>query len=937
MRRRSAALPAALILSALLAAHPANAEALRLADLAGPADYDPALPSLDTLLGVPWGERPAAGEALLAACQRLADLSPRVELLHYGSTHEGRPLVCAVVGSGAAIAKLDALRAAQTARMQGSTGDAALPLVVWVGANVHGDEASGADAALALLYHLAADRSATTAALLERVLVLVDPVQNPDGRARFLAAWQAWSSAPPVVDDQDLARRGDWPTARGNHYLLDLNRDWFTLSQPETRGRVALFLDWYPALSVDLHEMGGFSTTLFSPPRAPYNPHLPATTPRWWDTLSGAVAEAFGQRGWPCATGDWNEEFNPNRGAAWPLHLGTVAFLVEQATTRGGSLLRPDGALLDYADCVARQFTAAWTLVGAAARNGAALADDQLAARRAWRGEAADGTRAYLIDGAIRPAAARALAEQLVAQGIWIEQLTATLRAEDAVDLWGARRGERPFAAGTFIVDLDQPEGRLAAAVLDRDPVLPDSVLTLERRRLEAGGESALYEPAAWSPALAGGADVYTVRRPPRATSAPWAPAPLPPGGLDPTASLGWLLHPEDPGFLPALAGLLKAGLPSAACAESFRRDGRDWPAGSVFVPRGEASDSLVAQLGRLAAASGAEFVGVGQALASAGPDLGSDAWRPLRRPRVALLAGPPFHPTSFGTLWQHLEAELGLAVTRLRFDQLDTADLDRYSVLLLPDAPRGRGAALRQRLGEAGWARLRDWVLRGGTLIATGEGAGLLFPLAPEGPGAEALGALRPRHLVLGAAESYLAESRRLAALPGLSVDGSRLRAGDSLALGLPSPAATPPAAAAVVPPELEAADAWQRRFAPGGCILRVDLDAQHWLAAGVGERVAAMVDTDIALLARQPAQIVGRFGPAATLRLAGLLWPEASARWAETVYLSRESLGDGQVIAFLGNPCYRGAFRGTARLFDNALLLGPGLGTRPRPVLSD
>ena len=96
-------------------------------------------------------------------------------------------------------------------------------------------------------------------------------------------------------------------------------------------------------------------------------------------------------------------------------------------------------------------------------------------------------------------------------------------------------------------------------------------------------------------------------------------------------------------------------------------------------------------------------------------------------------------------------------------------------------------------------------------------------------------------------------------------------------------------------------------------------------------------MVDTDIALLARQPAQIVGRFGPAATLRLAGLLWPEASARWAETVYLSRESLGDGQVIAFLGNPCYRGAFRGTARLFDNALLLGPGLGTRPRPVLSD
>ncbi|MBM4118606.1 hypothetical protein FJ251_12895 [bacterium] len=934
MPRLLAALPAALLMTALLAGAPAGAGALRLAELAGPADYDPALPPLDALLGVPWGERPVAGETLLAACQRLAAASPRVELLHYGSTHEGRPLVCAVVGSEAAIAKLEALRAARVARLQGGAGDASLPLVVWVGANVHGDEASGADAALALLYHLAADRSAATDALIERVLVLVDPVQNPDGRARFLADWQAWSSAPPVVDDQDLARRGDWPTARGNHYLLDLNRDWFTLSQPETRGRVALFLDWYPALSVDLHEMSGFSTTLFSPPRAPFNPHLPASTPRWWETLSGAVAEAFGRRAWPCATGDWNEEFNPNRGAAWPLHLGTVAFLVEQATTRGGALLRPDGALLDYAGCVARQFTAAWTLVDAAARNAEAIAADQFAARRAWRGEAADGTRAYLVDGAERPEAARALAAQLTRQGIRVEQLSAPLRAEAAVDLWGERRGAQPFAAGSFLVDLDQPEGRLAAAILDVDPLLPDSVLTRERRRLEAGEASELYEPAAWSPALASGAAVYTLRRAPRATSAPWTPAPLPPGGLDAAAPLGWLLHPEDPRFLPALTGLLKADLGAAACVEGFRREGRAWPAGSVFVPRAEGADSLTAQLARLAAATGAEFVGVAQALAAAGPDLGSDAWRPLRRPRVALLAGPPFHPTSFGTLWQHLEAELGLAVTRLRFDQLDTADLDRYSAILLPDAPRGRGAALRPRLGEAGWTRLRDWVLRGGTLIATGESAWLLFPSAVEGPGAEALGALRPRRQVLSAAASYLAESRRLAALPALGVDGARLRAGDSLALGLPALAPAPPTPAL---PELEAADAWQRRFAPAGCILRVDLDAEHWLAAGAGERVAAMVDTDLALLARQPAQIVGRLAPAATLRLAGLLWPEASARWAETVYLSREPLGDGQVIAFLGNPCYRGAFRGTARLFDNALLLGPGLGTRPRPFLGD
>jgi hypothetical protein len=323
----------------------------------------------------------------------------------------------------------------------------------------------------------------------------------------------------------------------------------------------------------------------------------------------------------------------------------------------------------------------------------------------------------------------------------------------------------------------------------------------------------------------------------------------------------------------------------------------------------------------------------VEQALSSAGPDLGSSALRRLPVPRVALLAGSPFYSTSFGALWQHLECDLGLAVTRLDFDRLDTADLDRYTVILAPDAGNGRAAWLRPRLGSAGWERLRAWVERGGTLIATGEGTGLLFPRADEEPWGEALGALRPRRQVLDRADSLLTEGRRLAALASLRVDGAALRAGDSTALRR-SPPSAPPSISPVTVEE----DAWLRRFAPGGAILRVDLNPGHWLSAGVGERVPAMVNTDLALLSLAPESVVGRFAPPARLRLAGLLWPEARWRWAETVYLSQERVRDGQVIAFLGNPAYRGAFRGTMRLLDNALLLGPGLGTRPRPpVLRD
>ena len=93
-------------------------------------------------------------------------------------------------------------------------------------------------------------------------------------------------------------------------------------------------------------------------------------------------------------------------------------------------------------------------------------------------------------------------------------------------------------------------------------------------------------------------------------------------------------------------------------------------------------------------------------------------------------------------------------------------------------------------------------------------------------------------------------------------------------------------------------------------------------------------MVKTDLALLAAPPAETVGEFAGAGDLRVSGLLWPEAKQRLALTCYMARESIGSGQVIAFLGNPYYRAYFHGTARLLANAILLGPGAGVTVRPA---
>ena len=134
--------------------------------------------------------------------------------------------------------------------------------------------------------------------------------------------------------------------------------------------------------------------------------------------------------------------------------------------------------------------------------------------------------------------------------------------------------------------------------------------------------------------------------------------------------------------------------------------------------------------------------------------------------------------------------------------------------------------------------------------------------------------------------------------------------------------------------PEELERADELARVFAPSGAILRVELDTDEWLTFGMGDKIPAMMTSSAAFVAKYPSvRTVGRFAPAHTLRISGLLWPEARLRLANTPYCTQESMGMGQVILFAGQPNFRAYFRGTERLLANAILFGPGLGTSWTP----
>jgi len=921
---------------------------------AADADYDPSLPALDELLGFSPGSRPSTPEQIEQVYSSLAASSPRVQLLQSGRTHEGRNLFYAIVGSPENLERLDSVEAALSRLADGgppaseSSGATAaggnnetasvlpkneIPVVIWVGGSIHGNEPSGADAAMILLYHLAADRSEATRGVLRNALVLIDPLQNPDGRARMIGELSQWSSRIPNLDSQSMQHREGWPSARGNHYFLDINRDWFALTQPETRARVEMLLRWHPQVTIDLHEMGGSDTYLFSPPRPPFNPHVPEQTAAWWHRFSQAQARAFGRYGWSCYRGDWNEEFNPNRGAAWALHLGAVAILEEQARTDGASLRRPDQSVLQYREAVHHHFVATLAVIESAAEARGELLQSFSSARQEGVREAAGGAGAYIIRESPNPELARHLAATLRGQGCAVRRALGGFRLPAAVNYWGERRGDTPFEAGSYIVDLHSGEARLARAILDFDPPMGSEFLSEERRRLEMNQPSLFYETSAWCLAMACGADVYRADARAAVRSEPFSSSAATAGALvRPSATYGFVLDALDGGSTSALAELLSGEFTLWAALDAFSVEGCAFSVGSILLRCRDNPPDLAETLERLARKAGARFHGLDHPLTEGGPDLGSRHFRLLQPPQVAILAGPPFYYTTFGATWYLLDAELGLRCSILRPGGIgEGTDLDRYNVILVPDAAPGKGPSIVATLGPAGLQALRNWVNRGGTLITLGEGNWILFG------GTEPFGTLRAHRQVLGEIELYLQEARREMALRSAMVDEEKLRRGEVLFAGIPpfAPSAgapAPPSALPLVSPAALQRDEWLRRFSPAGAILRVDLDPRHWLAAGLDDRIPAMVKTDLALRARQPAESVGRFAEPGSIRLSGLLWPEARERWGLSNYLTRERVGDGQVISFQGNPFFRATFQGTGRLLINAILLGPGLGARTR-----
>ena len=858
------------------------------------AKYDPAIPTLKSVVGHDHGEQITSPDAAAQYLQALQKAAPtRTKLIEYARSWEGRPLWLFVIGNPDRIAKLDQVKAdlqklgdpRRTAAADGDRLARELPVVVWLVHGVHGNEISSTDTALAEAYHLLASQGDPGVdAVFRDALVLIDPMQNPDGRARFLSVNSQGRAMDPDPAPYSAEHDEGWPGGRSNHYLFDMNRDWFSQSQPETRGRIKVALEYLPQVTVDFHEQGGDNTYYFAPPAEAINPHVTKSQIEKWDLFGKANAARFDERGWSYYVREVYDAFYPGYGDSWPTLQGSIGMTYEQASARGLVFARSDGTTLTYRDGVMHHFNAAITTCITAARNRERMMRDYLDYRRSAITEGEKGPiREYVLVPRQDLSRAELLARNLATQGIDVR------RADEPITL-----GTRTIPAGAFIISNAQPTARMARNLLDpKTEQSADFIKKQEARRAMRLNDQ-IYDITAWNLPMV--YDVETLTSPtaitvkstpvPSQYDAPPLPRPLAQG------KVGYLM-PWGTAAAALASDAMRQGIRIHSVGGTFTHNGRKYPIGTAFIRALGNPQDLHARMTALVNKHGAEVIPIDSTWIDEGTSLGSNETAALKAPKVLLVWDTPTATLSAGWTRYVLERRFGVQTTAVRTNSLGRANLNDYDVIVMPS---GNYAGT---INDALLSRIKDWLRAGGTLVtladatrwAAGASIGLLDTVAllkdgrPDVPPANGAGA-----------------------------------------------SATGGGGAAAKPGEFDYDKAIQpdrERPAPQpGAILRVTIDTNHWMSAGNDNETQVMIEGSrvFAPLKLNSGRNVGIYGTKDKLIASGLIWPDAQDILVQKAFLMEQPFGQGHVVAFAEEPNYRAFTESTMLLFMNAVLLGPG-----------
>ena len=648
-------------------------------------NYNDNIPTPKDIIGHEVGEWHVTHDKLVEYMKVLAKSSDRITLEDRGRTFEGRPLLLLTITSPNNHSRIDNIRK----RHIEGTNDSSLditndPIIVYQGFSIHGNEPSGSNAALAVAYYLAASTSSATEDLLNNTVILFDPSFNPDGLQRF-AYWANTNKSKNInPDSNDREYFEVWPRGRTNHYWFDMNRDWLPVQLPESRARIASFHKWLPNILTDHHEMGSNSTFFFQP-GIPSRTH--PLTPQLNQDLTKEIgtyhAKALDKIGSQYYSEESYDDFYYGKGSTFPDINGSIGILFEQGSSRGHAQETSNG-VLTFPFTIRNQYTAAMSTLQAAKTMRVKILKYQQDFYKKARNESSKA-KAIVFGDHKDAAKSYHLAEVLKRHQVTIHEVKSDFRAD----------GKKFRKGYSYVVPMNQKNQKLVKAMFDVRTSFKDSLF---------------YDVSAWTFNHSFGVD-YAENISLNNAGPEIKTLKINEGSVSKKSNVGYLM-PWNEYYTPkALNAILQKGLRAKVSMKNFNNGGNSYDYGTIQIPvQNQKLDSqeLYDFLKTVANESHLEINGVSTGL-NDGIDLGSNNFKNISLPKVAMLVGNGVNVSDPGEIWHLFDQRYDMHVTKLDMIYFNRIDISKYTVII---APNSRG------LDKKSIEKLQKWVRDGGTLI---------------------------------------------------------------------------------------------------------------------------------------------------------------------------------------------------------------------------
>lgn len=830
------------------------------------AKFDNTIPTPQEFLGYEVGSHFTRHDRIVDYFKELARLSDKASFQIIGKTVQHRPQVVLTITDPQNHQNLEEIRQNHLTII-----DPDAPLVnieeaksvISLNYSVHGDETSSGEAALLTAYYFVANQSAETRNLLQESVINIDPSQNPDGRDRAAHWHNSYKSFPPVADANDIEHNQGWPRGRTNHFMHDLNRDWFAITQQESANRVAFYQKWYPNIQIDFHEMGTNSTYYLEPtqPKRTWNPIVPEYH---YEVLNPLLAkyqtDALNELGALYWTKEVFDNISPIYGSTYPDILGGVGVTFEVGSSRGIVQESVIGDLT-FSNTIRRHVATGIATVRAGVAEKQTLLEYQKDFYQTALEKAEDQpVRAYVFGDEADQTLTNKFLDLLLQHSLDVYKLD-----EDQTI-----NGSTFTSEGGYVVPTRQGNYRLIHDVFETYTSYADSVF---------------YDITAWS--LVQGYGIKYEEITSGSYSQDWGTKvnSLPEqrgevsGGR---SNYAYLLSWSDYNASAALYSLLEKGVRVRAAHKPFTsptgNGSVNFGYGSLIIAVAEQdkynSNELYEVIKATANELGLTFHTTTTGLNTGGIDLGSRSAQMVEKPEAAMVFGQGVSSNTAGEAWFLLNKHLGSNITKINSSNFGGVNLARYNTLLLVDGSY-------DTFDDSIIKKIKDWVRSGGTLITTARAS---------------VWAVR-NELV---SENFLENK---------SEQGSSDTKKDPVRYNYE-----------------EQSDRWLASRIPG-VILEADIDPSHPIAFGVSSRKQLFLKENGHFLyqSSNPFGTVAQYLD--TPHRGGFLNPTNKEKVKNKASILVSGEGRGNVILFSENPTFRSYWHTTSRLLLNAFLFGNNL----------